>query len=121
MKTRWSIDTINKKPRDWVNNKRKELEKKTGVTWTHCCSHGKVIFDPTWTMNTQPVQNEDIARIITDGVRKGIRNGTRFITVHNKTNIPLETILGTAKWMAKTEQIQIIVNRMGKAIGFWIR
>lgn len=123
MQTSWSRDYINKRYGNaniWAREKQQELEAKTDLKWTWCSQHCKLEFSPTWSSKTKPIEDEMIGGWLLE-LAPTASKAISFLKAADELGLELEQVIGIMYWLVKQCRAVAVVNRMGKAVGYYMR
>lgn len=122
MKTKWSVDYLNSKMSgkeiaEWRSRKRAELAEKTGVPWSDCHAHGKIVFLPylDYKNTIGCFDNEMVATFITAWEKtKSPLGYTSFLSIQRESQLSFSAVMEIARGLLETGRAIPTVNRMGK-------
>lgn len=122
MKTTWSYDYIVRKPTSWINEKRKGLERRTGIHWSTWYASGKQVFAPDW-REIEPNASRRLADITLIAVSlcdTDFVNAIPFLKVYEKVHqhspeFTLYQVIASCKYLVKDSKLRITVGRTGEA------
>jgi len=122
VKISWSEDYLNQKcgsgleVHKWLRAKQDKYEAQTGLKWAFWWQHCRWVFQPTWTKETENIEDADLGDQILEATPTMFKTKT-FIMLAELTGEPLEKVIGVSKWLCSTGQAVGIIGRTGAACG----
>lgn len=122
MRTSWSNQYLERthgsprKAHEWKIQRKRQFEQETGIAWDWYSAHERVIFHPTWTSDTEPVEDQELADRILELAPVAYR-ARSFTVLAEGLNAELAHLVAVVKWMVQSGQATAIVGRTGRPMG----